>query len=180
MVQNCTLLANSFGIHIDTSTNVTIAENDFSANMYGIILRNSHNSFMFNNSVIESNSHGITFYDSNYNFIDNCTIINSGVGISIQNSHENTIRSNLIANTTVGISVYYLQERPMDRNQNISNNTFIDNAEDIKYNEKIIEPTEDDRPITDFSVMYLFMGMGGFFLFLYLIAGVNTRQMRKT
>ena len=142
------------------------------------LLISSYNQFI-NCSVIKNMDDGFDLWgNSNYNLIENCVISNSTIGVNIEISLENTIRRNLIANNSIsGILVGYYEYQPYYKNQYISNNTFVDNAEDLRYAEWPLEP--DDQPITDFSGLNFLMGLCGFGLVLYLIARINTRKMRK-
>jgi len=101
------------GIHLDSSTNCSITNNNIWGCLYGIWLDDSHYNKIMNNNIHENDANGITLYASSNNKIINNNIYGNDDGWGIEaTSYLCTI---IDSNKTEGLS---------DHNEIISNNIY--------------------------------------------------------
>ncbi|PKP59449.1 hypothetical protein CVT91_06685 [Candidatus Atribacteria bacterium HGW-Atribacteria-1] len=128
-VKNLNLHANSYGILLVNTTNSKILNNTINATRgemlikgAGIYFLNSQNNFVMNNAL-SLNEYGISLDSSSSNTISDTTInLNGENGISLSSSSNNNITNNSITLNSNGI---YLQS---SSNNNITNNTITLNS----------------------------------------------------
>jgi len=112
-------LSNNWGsIHLETSLNNHIINNNVSSSYYfGLGLWSSTNNVISNNNISSNNFIGINIVSSLNNVIIDNDILSNGLGISARTSSNNTIISNNASNNGMGIDFYY------SWNNTILNNT---------------------------------------------------------
>ncbi|MHA1797272.1 MAG: right-handed parallel beta-helix repeat-containing protein [Candidatus Helarchaeota archaeon] len=133
--------------------NNTIEEN----HNYGIQIENSDFNSVLNNKILNNKDSGISLSSSSYNnlsynvlnnnnhagieFLENSTwnlILNNKIsensnGIYIIDSEQNIIRENIITNHTNGYGILIQYNEEYQSEQNIYNNTFENNMQNISY-----------------------------------------------
>ena len=113
----------------------------FGGSEWGIFMSpgpgNSHNNYIYNNTIYNINYVGIRIINNNYNnTVDSNTIYNVGdVGIDIaMNSQNNTVKNNIIHDSNKGIGVGYDPYHPnsgLNINNRIINNIVYSNNNGI-------------------------------------------------
>ncbi len=99
--------ANNFGIFIDYGSNITISENIFYANGYCIFSDSSYEVSIENNTIKAGNRYGIGFDDSYDCIICNNFINNTIEGIKLYDSPHNSFYGNTIVGSTEhGVEIY--------------------------------------------------------------------------
>jgi parallel beta-helix repeat protein len=98
------------GVSLQKSSNNTIEKNNISSFQYGIILEDSNNNIIINNTIND--------YDNNYENTFHCC------GIELDYSHENNISGNFINNFSQGIFLYVPSTNNTIYNNKISNSTY--------------------------------------------------------
>ena len=86
----------SYGIYLDSSTDLIIKRNVISGNRHqGIYLREANNNFIEDN-VVWRNTDGIRLYHSDNNVISNNNILYASYGIVLRYCNRNIVRNNKI------------------------------------------------------------------------------------
>ncbi len=123
-VKNLNLHNNSHGVLLVNTTNSKILNNTINATLgemfikgAGIYLLSSQNNFVMNN-ILRLNEDGVSLVSSFGNRINSNTINLSGNGIYLSSSNDNNITNNTVNNNNEGISLF------SSSNNNITNNTI--------------------------------------------------------
>ena len=126
MIQNCILTsqdgASGYGIYLSNAPYGRIENCEISSKTTGLMVSDSPNSFLYNNTIHNCNSIGIEITsDSNNCTLSNNTVTENNEGIEIGNSENCTIIHNTIYNHTLN-GLYFI----ISYNCSILNNTIYD------------------------------------------------------
>ncbi len=104
------------GIKVIKSSHVVIKNCDFNRTLFGIILQDSFNSKIINNTiksykekVVDNRGDGIRLWGSHNNLISKNRLFHSR-DISLNRSNNNTVRNNIIKNSRYGILINMCQD----------------------------------------------------------------------
>ena len=125
-IQNQEFLDTDVGIELYNTGNCIISYNNISCNLYNILLYNSHNNYLFRNSIDSGVScDGIFLDDSPDNIIVENTILHNIHGINLDSSINNTIADNIISlNNQNGIWLHTSSNNNTITGNIISSNTL--------------------------------------------------------
>jgi parallel beta-helix repeat protein len=165
-IQNSGIYFPNSGINI-TSKNNFIKFNIIKNNLYGIILYDSSNNTIQNNTIKENNNCGIYLSNSSVNFISNNTIMNhnfNGVGI-YDRSNNNILKNNLFFNNGYcGVNIKISSMNKIILN-NISNNYIgihipsTENIIDNNYYSNNTVNIDKENLIPGFELVFLIISI---------------------
>ncbi|MEM5819469.1 MAG: NosD domain-containing protein, partial [Candidatus Aenigmatarchaeota archaeon] len=151
-VKNLNLSKNDYGILLVNTTNSKILNNTVSSNGYtGIYLYSSSNNTLTNNIANSNSWYGIYLYSSSNNTLTNNTVNSNDVGISLESSSNN-----ILTNNTANSNNYDGILLDSSSNNTLTNNTMNNNifnfdilGDDVSYYYQDIDTsnTVDGKPI---------------------------------
>jgi parallel beta-helix repeat protein len=124
-VKYCNITYGFYGIHLDSSSNNNITDNDISNNSVGFLLNSSSNNRITNNYISDNWGGILLWLQSNDNTITNNIFLNNSNGIRLDSSSNNNITDNDISNNSNGI---YLD---LSSNNKITDNNISNNSDGI-------------------------------------------------
>jgi nitrous oxidase accessory protein len=121
-----TITDSRYGIHVMYSDYIVLEENVSKRNFTGVMIMQTANAFIANNTLVENNQNvnaqGLLLYDVHQSTITNNTISDNRVGLFIENSNHNKIEHNEVRTNYVGVQMSHVE------NNMIENNLFISNV----------------------------------------------------
>jgi parallel beta-helix repeat protein len=132
---NIILYSLTFGIYIFESSNNHIHKNIIGDRAIGILIDNSEDNLIDNNTIINCSQSGIALGETSWTTISDNSISNhkgkyyDATGITLVDSHKNVIVGNTISNNDKGISSFYGTGHTKIYHNNFINNKIDGNIE---------------------------------------------------
>ncbi|MFX0037668.1 MAG: nitrous oxide reductase family maturation protein NosD [Candidatus Hermodarchaeota archaeon] len=174
---NCSL--NSNGILLENSRNNIVSNNTtYINNNNGILLSHSNYNTIFGNSIANNSYEGIKLSESSYNNLSkNVGVYNGGSGIYLEYSSFNIISVNNVSNNTIGLRLYQSNYNNIFDNDVCDNFDPIEEGEECEGNEfrnnKCFSPEDGSPPIEIIVIVMISI------IFVMLLTGLMVLKRKR-